>query len=254
MQRPGRAPPRPSPPSRSRIQRRGASSRAQPGSPARRRRRGIVRAHGSPERWRARSTHRPGGRIASSAAPFACAKPCAIASPSPLPRLGTRPCSNGSKIRSSSPSFRPGPRSTTRTTTRPSSCSPVSSTGASGENLSALSIRFDEHVLDLGAVDLDRVEVHGKRDRDALRASAELGECLADERLDRPQLGFWLGRSELQAREVEEVRDETIETPRLGVDRGEQAPRGHRRSAPGRSSRARRSRRGSRSTASAGRG
>ena len=80
-----------------------------------------------------------------------------------------------------------------------------------------------EHVLDLGAVDLDRVEVRGQRDRDALRASAELAERLADQRLDRPQLGFWLGRSELEAREVEEVRDQAIEAPRLGVDRGEQA-------------------------------
>ena len=78
-------------------------------------------------------------------------------------------------------------------------------------------------MLDLGAVDLDRVEVRGKRDRDALRSSAELAERLADERLDRPQLGFRLGRTELEAREVEEVRDQTIEAPRLGVDRGEQA-------------------------------
>src|SRR6185436_18140889 len=78
-----------------------------------------VRAHGlvGSERAKLAPLSRPGS--ASSRAPFACANPWAIASPSPLPLLGTRPCSNGSKIRSNSPSSRPGPWSTTRTISSP---------------------------------------------------------------------------------------------------------------------------------------
>jgi hypothetical protein len=80
-----------------------------------------------------------------------------------------------------------------------------------------------EDVLDLSPVDLDRVELRRQRDRDALGSRPELAERLSDQRLDRPQLRLRLGSTQLEAREVEQVRDQAVEAPRLGVDCGQQA-------------------------------
>ena len=53
--------------------------------------------------------------------------------------------------------------------------------------------------------------------------AAELGQRLADEAFDRPQLRLRLCGAELEPREVEQVRDQPVESLRFHVDRREQA-------------------------------
>jgi hypothetical protein len=59
--------------------------------------------------------------------------------------------------------------------------------------------QVDENVLDLDAVDLDRVETRRERDLDALGARSEFAQRLPDERLERPELRLRLRRPELEA-------------------------------------------------------
>ena len=83
--------------------------------------------------------------------------------------------------------------------------------------------QVDEGALELGGVDLDRRE-SGPAASTSTRSSSgvEHVEGAGDEPVDRPQLPSWRGRARLESRELEQVRDQPVESPHLREDRGDE--------------------------------
>ena len=189
--------------------------------------------------------------------PFASAKPRAIARPRPLPRPSPLPRSNGSKIRSRSAATIPGPRS--RTADEHSACARRARRDRDGigrrRELQRVLQQVHEHTLDLRGVDADRQGGRFlKRDRDTIGLAAELFERPGEHDVDGPHLGTAHGRARIEPREIEQVLDKPLEAMHLDSNRLRQRSRDPRNPASAPGSRGRRLQRGSRSTASEGRG
>jgi hypothetical protein len=80
----------------------------------------------------------------------------------------------------------------------------------------------DEHALDLRRVGADDLRITIDGDNDARCLHPELLERALDEQIDRPGLGPAKRRAGLEAREVEQVVDEALESPDLDPDRLEE--------------------------------
>jgi hypothetical protein len=93
---------------------------------------------------------------------------------------------------------------------------------AAGRELERVLDQVREHPLDLGGVDLDRRQVVLELDVDAVGAGEPV-ERLSDELVHRPELGTRCRGARLEARQVEQVRDEALQPPALEPDRLEQA-------------------------------
>ena len=141
-----------------------------------------------------------------------------------MPLLGARPCSKGSKIRSSSPSLRPGPRSTTRTTTSPFELFARELDRSVRRELQRVVDQVHEHELDLGAVDLDRVELGGERDRHALGAALRARTAPGRRGVSIVQSsGFGSAAPSSSRERSSRLATRPVEPLRLHVDRREQA-------------------------------
>ena len=212
--------------SRPRIRRRGGSSRAHAGSAARRRRRGRAALFTAPctgsEQHEARAL---AGRIPPAAASVRlCEAPC---DREPEPAARGSAAALLERLEDSLAALLRRARARGRRRGRAldlASCSP-SSTGSAGRELQGVVEQVHEHALDLRAVDLDRLEVRpaARPRRAPPRRRALRAPCRPTSRPSTARVRR--GRPTLEAREVEEVRDQTIQAPRLGVDRVEQAAR-----------------------------
>ena len=168
---------------------------------------------------------RPGSDSTQSRPPFRLANPRAIARPRPEPRSPAPvPRQNGSKIDSRSSASDARARGRRREIDHLA----VRDRGAHLDGVGGRGVaervldQVDEHTLDLRRVDAHRGALVGQRRDDAVAVGADRLQRTPDELVHRPELDDRARGAGLEPREVEQVRDQPVEPPRLGADRREQ--------------------------------
>ena len=131
------------------------------------------------------------------------------------------PRTNGSKIRSCSAGAMPGPRSTTRTSSRPPLTRARTETGSPPEWRAAFSSRFANARSSCAGVGEDQrqVAVDGELHAAPPGRPADV-DRLAQHLLDRAPVAARLGRARLQPRELEQLVDQAREPRALGSHAG----------------------------------
>ncbi len=94
--------------------------------------------------------------------------------------------------------------------------------GVVGRVLDGVLDQVGQHPLDLIRVDPDDGGDRRQRHLDAVSGMPEAAQRLDDEAVGSPDLGLGHRGAGLQAREVEQVRDQAVEPPRLAEDAVEQ--------------------------------